>query len=1323
MVRRFWGLCAVLLIGLAVFVTVGRELAPQVTQYRAELETYLSEAMDVQVSIDAIAASWEGLSPELRLRGLKITSRDGEQILAVETAYAELSLLRSLFNWELVLGQLEFVDIAMGFEQNAEGIWSLPGLDPRVSTDIGDPLDMFLLGDHIEFRNALFTFNFRTGHSSRVELPHLVLENSGNFHRLRSEVAVDRNRDVLSLVIEAHGDPRNLDSFAATGHLKLQRFELDKAVAALPGQWWDGLPDQEWRNGHELNLELWFDVAAGMVIDTRGRLDIGELPVGLDETLVMPQRTTASFAGHWAKNGAWRLAFRDFSLAWEEAQSPNLDLLLSSANLGEPVHLQTEQIDLEQWYSTIQAAGLVKSGALLDAMDALQPRGILRNVKISLAGTRLQDLTLRANLEDLAFSSWQGAPAVQQANGYVEATPLGGFVDIVSEQGFSMHYPTLFHHALEFDAARGRVHWQIDTAERAVNVHSGLLSVSGDKGEGRGYFSLFLPFEFGSEPEELVLQVGLRDSELRHYEYFVPHVLPDTLVDWLNQSVGKGRVSSGGFVYRGGLTKAAVEQAAIQLFVNVEDAELAYHPDWPVLEQASGVMWLDDRTVSADVNSGRLFNTRLEDGKISVELNTDNKKPLLNIAGQAEGNASDGLRFIRETPLSEVIGPQLFTDWTLEGRMQTSVDVTIPLQSGAKPGIEQVDVNVRQARLTTGDLNLEFGDVEGLLSYDDQRGLYAEQIEGVLWGKPVTASIRQTLPTSDQLQGLSLYLAGTASIQSLHEWSARPELQFFEGATNFDAKLTVPFGPAAREGQVAGRGQGEAAHLRVQTDLTGVTIDLPQPFGKAPEAKQLLTITAPLNEGNSHYTLRYGDILHGVLAMSGGELVSAGLSLGGEAHLPSKPRLAVNGRIDLFEFGEWRKVLERYNNYQRPTDSFAAAGDQLKSSIGLQIGTLIWNDIEVEDLHLEAEQAVDYWQFEMDSALIAGAARLYNDGGKPILLDLDHLHLPEAEPELPEYFNPFLPPPEPRPSDLWANLDPTSLPAMDSTVREFSIGGEDYGQWSFELRPTDTGAVARQIVGNIRGGQIIGIEEGQGAELFWDKTDGEINSRFNGRFVSDNLGNVLRQWDQPHLLDSESSRFDARLSWPGSPAAISLTALQGDIAMAVKKGTFIRGAGDASTGSSLLELIAFFNFDTWLRRLRLDFSDLSRAGTAFETMEGVLQFDQGKVYMNTPMVVNSHSSRFQMAGVVDLVESELDTKLVATIPVGGNLTFVAALAGMGLPAVAGMWLISKVFEEQIGKMSSLSFRVTGPLDDPQMNFVRLFDDQAVQNEIGANIQK
>ncbi|MCW8194388.1 TIGR02099 family protein [Proteobacteria bacterium 005FR1] len=1307
-VRRFWGLCAFLLIGLAVVVTIGRELSPQVNNYRGDIASWMTQRLGVQVDLDAVALSWEGLSPELRLRGLRLTGPEGEAILSVQRGLAELDLLRSLVNWQLALGQLEFSTVVMGFQQNEEGNWSLRGLPPwadrNEQIDINDPLDIFLLGHQIEIRDARFSFDFRTGHSSRVQLPHLVLENSGNFHRLRSEVAVDRNRDVLALVVEAYGDPRSPDNFTAQGYLRLQQFELDKALAALPGSFWRGLPDQEWRKGHSLDLEAWFDVSEGMAVETRGWLDIGELPVALEQSVAMPRRTTASFAGRLLSGGQWELGFNNLHLEWDQVAAPELDLRLSSAGFGKPLNLQTARVDLAQWSEVLRGADLLQ-GKAREALDALQPTGALENLRLSLAGTRLADLTLRANLVDVGVASWHGAPELKQVDGYIEGNPFTGHVDVASRAGFSMHYPTIYKDTLAFDRAVGRVHWQVDLEERAVNVHSGLVSVSSEVGEGRGYFSLFVPFDFGSQPEELVVQVGLRGSKAQYHRQFVPYVLPDSLISWLNQSVGEGDVSSGGFIYRGGFSKGAVEQAAIQLFLNVEDAELAYHPDWPTLRNASGVMWLDDRRILAHLDNATILDTELQAGELTVEA--EGAEVTLQITGRARGDAADGLRVVRETPVAGLIDTALLADWQASGPMQTVIDMTLPLTSG-QPVIDRLDVEFDDVRLETFE-GLEFTNLRGQVSYREGEGLGSSDLGAVLWGNAVSATL---LPGAESDRSARLTLAGTASIEKLRQWTGRPELALASGESAVTAELLLPFGAAAPQ---------MSPSLEFASDLKGIAVELPAPFGKHAEESRSLNVSVPLSGGNLQTAFRYGDQVKGLVEFDDGEMRRAGIRLGGaEPVLPASRTIALNGQLEYFQLKDWQPLVDRFREDASDSVLLTGSGTDWKHNFDVQFDRFALDDFVVEDLKLTGSGNAKKWQFAMESETVAGKAQLALSGTEPFLLELQHLRLPAPEPQRPEHFNPFVEYEEGE-SDLLAQLDPRTLPAINFAVRDFSVGEDHFGTWSFQLKPTATGVVLSQIIGNVRGGQIIGQQIGQGAELHWDKVDGEVKSRFKGRFVTANLGSVLEQWNQPHLLDSESSRFDAELSWPGSPAAISLTSLQGDIFMDVEQGTFVRGAGEATTGGALLELIAFFNFDTWLRRLRLDFSDLNRAGTAFQTIKGALQFDHGKVYMNTPMVVNSNSSRFQMAGVVDLVRSELDTKLVATIPVGGNLTFVAALTGMGLPAVAGMWLISKVFEEQIGKMSSLSFHVTGPLDDPEMDFVRLFDDQVVQKDVSASL--
>jgi len=97
------------------------------------------------------------------------------------------------------------------------------------------------------------------------------------------------------------------------------------------------------------------------------------------------------------------------------------------------------------------------------------------------------------------------------------------------------------------------------------------------------------------------------------------------------------------------------------------------------------------------------------------------------------------------------------------------------------------------------------------------------------------------------------------------------------------------------------------------------------------------------------------------------------------------------------------------------------------------------------------------------------------------------------------------------------------------------------------------------------------------------------------------------------------------------------------------------------------------------------------------------------------------SSNLRFAGTFDLQNEQLDSKLVATLPVGGNLTFLAAVAA-GLPAAAGIWAVSKIFKKQVNKVASVSYHIHGSWADPQMEFDRLFDSNPIRKSKRSDVE-
>jgi len=118
---------------------------------------------------------------------------------------------------------------------------------------------------------------------------------------------------------------------------------------------------------------------------------------------------------------------------------------------------------------------------------------------------------------------------------------------------------------------------------------------------------------------------------------------------------------------------------------------------------------------------------------------------------------------------------------------------------------------------------------------------------------------------------------------------------------------------------------------------------------------------------------------------------------------------------------------------------------------------------------------------------------------------------------------------------------------------------------------------------------------------------------------------------------------------------------------------------------------------------------------SYDEMQGGLIFDEGTLTFDAPIVVKLPSGRVRLEGVADLISEDIDAHLVTTLPLGTNLPWIVAIAG-GLPAAAGVYITGKVFKKQVDKLSSISYRITGPWNDPEISVERIFSDSTSSNK-------
>ena len=178
-------------------------------------------------------------------------------------------------------------------------------------------------------------------------------------------------------------------------------------------------------------------------------------------------------------------------------------------------------------------------------------------------------------------------------------------------------------------------------------------------------------------------------------------------------------------------------------------------------------------------------------------------------------------------------------------------------------------------------------------------------------------------------------------------------------------------------------------------------------------------------------------------------------------------------------------------------------------------------------------------------------------------------------------------------------------------------------------------------------------------------------------------------------------------TWDGSPPMLDIGRVSGEVEILEGRGRFVQ----AETGGAL-KVLGIFDFASLARRFRFDFSDVIEDGFEFTDIQGVVAFDEGDLVVQEPVVIHGSSGTFTVGGSMNLVGGTLDNDMIVTLPVGRSLPWYAAYSAIatGPLAGAGVMLAQKVFENQINQMSSAKYKISGSIEEPDIQFVSIFNN-------------
>lgn len=1252
------GLCALLLVLVALYVNLGRELIPLVAEYRVDVETKAREALGMPLQIGSLEGRWSGMAPILLAHDVMVG--EGANALHLDQVRVVPDVWASLLARAVRIQRLELNGLKISLKEGADGQWTLEGLPVQQ----GQPLDPEQLLNQMQAVAQVSVLDSQVT-LQPLDQPPLTLTYVG----LNLKIGASRQRLDARLTLP-DGQPLAMSLRTRIRASAWQDGQVDAYLSLPQSDWSRWLPTrltQQWKFSEiKAGGEFWLSWDKGQVQSAAVRLNAPQIngayadrkPVTLTNLALNAyvQRTSAGL-----NVVADSLALNLGQTRWETRLQ--LKQTLATASTEEVWNLQADHLDLTPVTPVLQALVPLPEG-LATTIDHLKVTGALRNVLLDFRpqNTGDQKVSFAANLDRVGFDAYYGAPAARNVSGSISGD-LGQGELRMDSKDFSLHLDPIFAKPWQYIQANARLTWKLD--QQGFTLIAPYLKVLGEEGKIAGDFLIRLHFDHTLE-DYMDLRVGLVDGDGRYTAKYLPTVLSPALDEWLRTAIIKGAVDQGFFQYQGSLNHDAVEAArSISLFFKVHDAELAFQPGWPHVRKVSGDVFVEDSGVRILASKGQLLDTQVRDVYVNIPHVPAGQASHMFIDGDFAGGLGDGLKILQDAPIGT--GPT-FAGWQGEGELQGKIKLDIPLDHGIEPKIV-VDFKTAKARLKLKDPELELTQLKGDFRFDSAKGLSGQNITAQAFDRPITAQI--FADGSAGKLNTRVTAKGQVTVKKLTDWLKVTQPLPVSGDIPYQLQLNL---------------DGADSQLMVSSSLKGVAVDLPAPFGMTAAQGRNTVFRMTLQGAERRYWLAYDGLADFTFAAPAtnfadgrGELF---LGNGTSALLPASKGLRIRGVLSQLDVEPWKDLVDRYAG-QDPGGS----AKQLLSSADFKVDKLTGFGTTLDQARVQVTRKPSAWTLQLDSQQAKGTVGLPDAKAAPIAVNMQYVRLPAPDPAVQADENA---------PDPLASVDPTKIPALDISIDQIFQGNDLMGAWSLKVRPIAKGIAFNSMDLGLKGMQL----KGAGG---WEGVAGATSSWYKGRLEGKNLGDVLKGWGFAPTVTSDNFHLDIDGRWPGSPAWVGLKRFSGSLDASLNKGQFVEVEG----GAQALRVFGLLNFNSIGRRLRLDFSDLFGKGLSYDRVKGLLVASNGVYVTREPITLTGPSSNLEINGTLDMVNDRVDAKLLVTLPLTNNLPIAALI--VGAPAVGGaLFLIDKLIGDRVARFASVKYTVQGPVKEPKITFEKPF---------------
>jgi uncharacterized protein (TIGR02099 family) len=1276
-VKILWYLVATVIIVSTMLISVARLLTPTLSQYQPTIIKTATVMIGYPIEIGSIEASWLGFHPVITLNQVSVINpADQKLIVQLNRVYIGVSVLRTLITQKLHTAKLILSGSNVTIWKNKNNEYYLGGptgilLNSPEKKAAFNPLDFVLSQKSISLQHINLALNSENEKSYRFAIDDINLYNGHKKHRLfGTATLLDTMDATFHFVFNVHGDWHKRDTLSSEIYLTGDQLPLANL-----------LKDHELYGMKLLNgtadASLWAYWHQGWK-RFQTEVDISNLNLLLEKnkTVFKPRHLSGEFS--WTHDrgktiyagNKINIEFNDhrwpttfFYAALDEQQTQkSLSIKLGDVLLN----------DVSPFFTAISAM----PEQLQTKLQVLQPRGHINYFAGNFVWNPNQLLTwdIISEFSHLSLHSDNGRPSVSGLSGLVVADDAKGNI-IISSRDMKMTFPTLFREELDFSELYSQVNWEKNGDLLSINA----APIIAHNADAQVNAKLGIQFHKDESPTMQLIATSKVTGIHNTSTYLPVGTLPANVVHWLDKAIVSGDSATAGLVLRGKVSDFPYSHHNGRFVVkgHLTNVLLNYCDRWPELKQLNGDYSFDTKSMNIAVSSGKIYNAVIPQALATIP-DLGGKESALTVKGKVVGNTADGMRFLKESPLSESIGSGI-QSIAMHGNLVVDLNLLIPLASTLKDKPIEVNgvANITNSVLNLTHWNLDLTQVNGNISFTHDQ-IHSNAIQAQLWNFPTTLTIN----TSEKPNGhsnLLVNLNGKVSAAALHKQFKLDFLQYFSGVTPYRAVLDL----ASSNSKQAGDNS-----LSIVSTLQGIKINLPAPLAKASTDIQPFLLSLHFSENTpTNLRLVFGQKLSAALSFQTSanrmQFNSGEIAIGNSlAQFQSSPGLVISGIITQQTWQVWKD----YYNKQKPSTSKTGPQGtslmQLIRKVDVIVPQITLKSFTLNQVRLVINRLNQDWQIGIIHPSIQGEITVPANYPRGLVkAHFARIQLNEASVATK--------------ATTTSPLNPKELPPLQIVSDSTQYAGKNFGRVQIQMTPNPYGLSINRFTMDTGNYSLLATGN-------WINQNSRTVTTLKGQFNSDHLRSTLKELNLTPGLDSTDAKASFDLSWVGSPFAPDPNTLHGNLLLKLKDGQILGISKQANMSVGLGRILNLFNFNlsTLTKRLKLDFSDLTDKGYGFEEMHGYFVFDQGSA--------STSDSKFSgtvadvgFKGRIGYVKKDYDLRVDVSPELTSSLPLVATIAG-GPIAGAAAWAAEQLLSPGLKKVITYRFHVTGSWDTPNV---------------------